>query len=217
MTPDRPQALSHVFWIGGATDSGKSTLAQKLAERHRLQVYHYDKRDQAHHEKLAQIHPAYRPFLAASLNERWVYPEPEELFKRMLQSFWDRFPLVMQDLAAIPSDRDILAEGFGFLPELLAPHLSSPAQALWLVPTEDFKLTSMQRRGKPSFGAQVSDPVRARQNLFTRDMLLAQHIREQVSQYDYTLYEVDGSRSADETADLIEGQLALFLNRNDQR
>jgi hypothetical protein len=33
-------ALSHVLWIGGATDSGKSTAAQKLAQRHQLQVYH---------------------------------------------------------------------------------------------------------------------------------------------------------------------------------
>lgn len=211
MTPDRPQALSHVLWIGGATDSGKSTLAQKLAERRRLQVYHYDRRDQAHHEQLAQIHPAYRSFLAASLDERWVYPEPEDLFQRMLQSFRDRFPLVIQDLAAFPSDCGILAEGFGFLPELLAPHLSNLTQALWLVPTESFKLASMQQRNKPSFGAQVSDPVRAKQNLFGRDMLLAQFIREQVLKFGYILYEVDGSRSADEMADLVEGQLAPFF------
>jgi hypothetical protein len=213
MMPDRTPVFSHVLWIGGTTDSGKSTLAQVLAERRRLHVYHYDKRDLAHHEQLAQNHPAYRSFLAASLDERWVYPEPEELFQRMLQSFRDRFPLVMQELAALPCDRGILAEGFGFLPELLAPLLSSPAQALWLVPTESFKLASMQRRNKPSFGAQVSDPVRAKQNLFARDMLLAQYIREQVSKYSYTLYEVDGSRSAGETADLIEGHFSPFLDR----
>ncbi len=68
-----------------------------------MQIYHYDQRDLAHHEQLAQTHPAYQAFLAASLDERWVYPEPEELFQRMLQSFQDRFPLVIQDLIALPS------------------------------------------------------------------------------------------------------------------
>ena len=211
MTQAGPQAFSHVLWIGGATDSGKSTLAQKLAERHGLQIYHYDKRDLAHHEQLAQTRPAYQAFLTASLDERWVYPAPAELFQRMLESFQDRFPLVMQDLIALPRERGILAEGFGLLPGLLAPLLTHPAQALWLVPAEDFKLASMRRRGKPSFGAQVSDPERAKTNLLERDRLLTEYLREQVSKYGYTLVEVDGSRSAGEMADLIEAHFAPFL------
>lgn len=211
MTQAGPQAFSHVLWIGGATDSGKSTLAQKLAERHGLQVYHYDKRDLTHHEQLAQTRPAYQAFLAASLDDRWVYSEPAELFQRMLQSFQDRFPLVMQDLIALPRERGIVVEGFGLLPELLAPLLIHPAQALWLVPSEDFKLASMRQRGKPSFGSVVRDPERAKTNLLERDRLLAEYLREQVLKYGYTLVEVDGSRSASQMADLVEAHFAPYL------
>jgi 2-phosphoglycerate kinase len=205
------QALSHILWIGGATDSGKSTVAQKLGERHQLQVYHYDRRDSAHHEQLATTIPAYRAFLDASLDERWVYPEPEDLLQRSLQSFRDRFPLVIDDLLAFSNDQRIVAEGFGLLPELLAPLLSKPAQAIWFVPTEEFKWVSMQRRGKPSFGPQTSNPERAKTNLFTRDRLLAAYLKKQATQYDCAVVEVDGSRSADEMTDLIERHFVSYL------
>jgi adenylate kinase family enzyme len=212
MPQDWRHALSHVLWIGGATDSGKSTAAQKLAQRHLLQFYHYDKRDLAHHEQLAKTIPAYRDFLDASLDERWVYPEPEELLQRTLRSFQDRFSLVIEDLLALPKEQQIVAEGFGLLPEFLAPLLSGPAQALWLVSTAEFKRASMLRRGKPSFRAQVSDPERAKANLYRRDLLLADYLNEQVVKYGYTVYEVDGSDSPEELTNRIEQHFAAFLS-----
>jgi len=45
----------------------------------------------------------------------------------------------MEDLIAMPRERGIVAEGFGLLPEILAPLLSCPTQAIWLMPTEAFK------------------------------------------------------------------------------
>jgi hypothetical protein len=173
--------------------------------------YHYDQRDLAHHEQLAKTIPIHRAFLDASLDERWVAPDPEALLHRAFRSFQDRFPLVVEDLLAYSNEQQVVAEGFGLLPELLAPWLSSPAQAIWLVPTEAFKWASMTRRGKPSFGPQVSDPERAKTNLFTRDMLLAAYLKEQVPSYGYTVHEVDGSHSPDELADLIEQHFASLL------
>jgi adenylate kinase family enzyme len=205
------RSLPYVLWIGGATDCGKSTVAQQLAQRHRLQVYHYDKRDLAHHEELAQTTSVYRTFLNTSLDERWVYPEPAQLFHRMLRSFRDRFPLVIEDLLAFSREQLIVAEGFGLLPELLVPLLSSPRQAVWLVPTEAFKWASMIRRGKPSFSSEVSDPHRAKLNLFRRDRLLAEYIKEQVLSREHTLYEVDGSCSVEEMTDLIEKHFSPYF------
>lgn len=34
--------LEHVLWIGGATDSGKTSVARALAQTYGLQEYHYD-------------------------------------------------------------------------------------------------------------------------------------------------------------------------------
>lgn len=92
--------------------------------------------------------PEIQKFNEASLDERWVIPEPKALLERALFSFSHRFPLVIDDLLGLPKDQPILAEGFGFLPELVHPLLSNPQQAIWLVPTESFKRDSMERRGK---------------------------------------------------------------------
>jgi hypothetical protein len=203
------QALSHVLWIGGATDTGKTTIAQIIAGRGGLQLYHYDRHDLPQMERLAQRLPRYRAFLEASLDERWVHPEPRDLLRFLFGSFRDRFPLVVEDLLGLPKEPMILAEGFGLTPELLHPVLSSKRQAVWLVPTSEFKRASMERRDKPSFKHKVSDSERATRNVFERDMLLAEEVRAQAESLGLTVYEVDGARSAEEMATLIERHFQL--------
>jgi hypothetical protein len=173
MAEQSRERLCHVRWIGGGTDSGKTSVARLLSETYRLPVYHYDQADLRHHLRLAQTLPRYAAFLDASMDERWVRPQPEALAERAWQAFRDRFALVTEELTALsfPSGLHVLAEGFGLTPELLEPVLNSPRQAIWLVPTEPFKLAAMQRRGKGRFDGQVSDMERAARNLLQRDRL----------------------------------------------
>ncbi len=70
MNQELTQALSYVLWIGGATDSSKTTLAQMIAARHKFQCYHYDPHDLPHVKHLAQTHPRYRTFLEMSLRDK---------------------------------------------------------------------------------------------------------------------------------------------------
>ncbi len=202
-TENLKQALRHVLWLGGATDAGKTTVAQLLADRHHLQVYHYDRYDFAQLYHLAQTMPAYRRFLNASLEEAWLQPSPEQLVEWAIQTFRDRFPLVIGDLCALPQQPQIIAEGFGLTPELVAPLLSTPRQAVWLIPTPAFKEASMERRSKPSFRDRVSDPALARSNVLARDSRLAAHIRAEAESRGLLVYDVDGSRSAEAIADLV--------------
>ena len=111
----------------------------------------------------------------------------------------------------MPQDRPVIVEGFGLLPELVHPVLSSPNQAIWFVPTETFKWDSMVRRNKPSFAPQVSDPQKARMNLFDRDKLLAAYYRQQVPAYGYQLLEVDGSCSAEEMTRRVEIHFSKYI------
>jgi hypothetical protein len=196
------ESLSHVLWIGGGTDSGKTSVARLLSEIHRLPVYHYDQADLRHHLRLAQTLPRYAAFLDASMDERWVHPEPEALAERAWQAFRDRFALVTEEFTALsfPSGLHVLAEGFGLTPELLEPVLTSPRQAIWLVPTEPFKLAAMQRRGKGRFCGQVSDPQRAWRNLLQRDRLLTERIKADATARHMILLEVDGSETIDAVA-----------------
>lgn len=207
MTP-QPD-LSHIRFIGGATDAGKTTVAALLAEQYGLQVYHYDKTDLAHHQGLAESDAEIAALMAASMDERWLLPSPQVLTARALRSFDLRFPLVLEDLLALPPEPPITAEGFGLTPDLVVPLLAEPNQAIWLIPTEDFKRESMRRRGKPSFGNQVSDPQQAAQNLLARDLLLAEEITAQAQRYDCRVIGVDGSQTAEETASIVGQHFGL--------
>lgn len=214
MDQELRQALSHILWIGGATDTGKTTISQIVAERHRLQIYHYDRHDQLQLEQLAQTLPRYRVFLDASLEERWIVPEPEDLLQFLLRSFQDRFPLVVKSLLDLPKEPMIVAEGFGFTPELLFPILSSVRQAVWFVPSEDFKWASMERRNKPSFKGEVSDPERATRNVFVRDMLLAKQVSVQAESRGLTVYKIDGTCSTEDMATQVEQHFEPFLHKH---
>lgn len=201
-----------VFWIGGAPDSGKSTTARYLAERYGLNTYHYDQHDVRHHEVLAKSDERMRRFMDGSLDERWVRPTPLELYERSMASFHARFPLVLEELRELrPEDTPVVAEGFGFLPELVAPLLATPDQGIWLIPADAFKLASMQQRGKPSFAARTCDPERARANLLGRDRLLAEHIEEEARAAKLPLYTVSGSFSVDAASARAEVHLLRFL------
>jgi hypothetical protein len=144
--------LSTPCWIGGATDAGKTRVARALSRKNRLR----------HHNRLAERSPDYAAFLDQTLDERWVKPAPEDLASRAWQAFHDRFPLVLEDLTALslPEGMQIIAEGYGLTPGLVLPLLAKPSHFVCLLPTDAFKLSSMQRRGKGYFGGEVSDPKR---------------------------------------------------------
>jgi hypothetical protein len=191
------EKLCHVLWIGGGTDSGKTSVARLLSETYRLPVYHYDQANLRHHLRLAPTSPRYADFLNSTMDERWVRPEPEELAERAWQAFQDRFALVTEDLTALsfPDGMRVLAEGFGLVPHLIEPLLTSRRQAIWLVPTEKLKLAAMQLRGKGRFDGQVSDSQRASRNLLERDRLLTERIKTDARAQGMTVLEIDGSQS----------------------
>jgi hypothetical protein len=120
--------------------------------------------------------------------------------------------LVTEDLAALslPEGMHILAEGFGFTPVLLEPLLKSSKQAVWLLPTEEFKLASMQRRDKGECGGEVSDPHRATRNLSERDRLLGERIRADAKALNMTIIEVNGSESVERSAARVANHFGVL-------
>lgn len=195
--------LAHVLWIGGSTDAGKTTVAYQLAEQFGMELYRFDVAIKRHFDLLVQTNPKLQLYHAQSDEERWVKPSPKGLFDWLLYVFGEQWPLVLEDLLALPTDKLVLTEGFGFLPEIVAPLLSSPYQAIWLVPTESFKWQSMKPRQKYTRRLSWSDPERAINNLFRRDMMLVDLIREQTAEQDLTLLEIDGSDPAGVVAQQI--------------
>jgi hypothetical protein len=204
--------LEQVYWIGGPPDAGKTTLARALASKHNLALYEFDRSDLRHHRTLADVDPEVASFLAASLDERWVRPEVDELVQRALQSFESRFPLVLADLEDLAggAPSGVIAEGFGLLPELVAPLLGAQTyRAVWLMPATEFKTASMRRRDKPSFRHQTSDPERARRNLLARDARLGAVIATQAAAASLAVIHVDGDMDSGRLIDMVDRSFKL--------
>ena len=221
MDDDLKSALQHVLWIGGGTDTGKTSIARTIARRYGLQTYHYDRNESSHIERLINAGSAYFQNLVTKtaegywelrdVDEYWVSRSPDTMAQETITSWKERFPLVMEDLQAMSKEPMIIAEGPGLFPECVHRVLRSPRQAIWLVPTEAFKRALVKQRGKPSVRAQTSDPERATENLIARDMLMARLVREEAQERGLKLCELDGSQSLEEMVAVVEHHFEPLL------
>ena len=211
---DLRSSLQHVLWIGGGTDTGKTSIAQAIAHRYGLQVCHYDRNESSHIERLISAGSAYLEKLVTKTpegtwelrdaDEYWVLRSPDVMARETITSWKERFPLVVEDLQAMPREPMIIAEGPGLFPECVCRVLRNPRQAIWLVPTEGFKRALVKQRGKPGVRAKTSDPERATENLFARDMLMARLVCEEAQERGLKVCEVDGSQSLVEMVAVVE-------------
>lgn len=204
-------ALERVLWIGGGTGAGKTTVAKAIAERHGLERYDYDWHDARDHSDRTRVdrHPKRAAFLAMSMDERWVMRSPKRMAEMELLEFRERFEMVLEDLAALPADR-VVADGFGLLPELVAPHLASRRQAIFLLPTPATRERNYAARGWAGI-AGTSDHGRASRNKLDRDALLTEHVRRTARAHDLATVELDGSQMLEEVIATVERHFAPML------
>lgn len=210
---DLRERLSHVLWIGGGTGAGKSSVAIALAERYGLARYDYDWHDARDHTERTRPdrHPHRAAFLAMSLDERWVLRSPREMADNAVGSFRDRFEMVIEDLLALPRDRAIVADGFGLLPELIDPLLDNRRQAVFLLPTPEFRAFALEQRGWRTMD-DTSDADRARRNRLARDELLTDHVRQSAARLGFATIKVDGSLSLGELTAEVDRVFSPLLS-----
>ena len=209
------ERLGHVLWIGGGTGAGKSSVASALAERYGLARYDYDWHDSRDHTERTRPdrHPHRAAFLAMSLDERWVLHTPREMADNAIGSFRDRFEMVIEDLLALPRDRAVVADGFGLLPELIHPLTASHHQAVFLLPTPEFRAVALERRGWRTIDG-TSDADRARANRLARDELLTEYVRQTAAGLGFATISVDGTRGLDEITAEVDRRFSPLLSNS---
>ena len=193
--------LRHVYWIGGGSAAGKSTISRRLAAEYVLQAYSTDDVMQDHARRsTAEDCPLLHKFMAMSMDERWVNRSPQE----MLETFhWFRgegFSLIVEDLLTFSRDTGVVAEGFRLLPHLVKPLLADPDHAVWLIPTPEFREAVIDSRGGRTweFIARTGDPERALRNLLERDAMFTDSLKEEAQRLEMNIIQVDLTVSEDE-------------------
>jgi hypothetical protein len=197
------ERLRHVYWIGGGSGAGKSTIARRIAARHGLRVYATDD-SMAEHARRGtdEGSPLLRSFIAMDMDERWVNRPP----KAMLETFhWFRgegFDFITEDLLRLPREPGVIVEGFRLLPRLVEPLLPVPGRAVWLLPTPAFRQAVFEARGGPAWGflAKTTNPERALRNLLERDRMFTDALREETARLGLPAIEVDAATTEDELA-----------------
>lgn len=203
--------LRHVRWIGGGSGAGKSTIARELADEHGLRVYSSDATLGDHRRRSNPTdHPLLHEFLAMDMDERWVNRSPSVMLETFHGFQGEAFEFIIKDLLAMSDDAPILAEGFRLLPRLVAPLLSRPDQAVWLVPTAEFRRAAFDARGFTwEIPQKTSHPERALANLLERDQLFTNQVAREASALQLTVIEVDLDRSVDQLTSLVADALRL--------
>ena len=195
------EQFRHVYWIGGGSGAGKSTTVRRIAAEHDLQLYATDDVMLDHSRRSTPERcPFLHQFMAMDLDERWVNRSP----KAMLETFhWFRgegFSMIIEDILRLPKKPGVIAEGFRLAPRLVKPLLAERSQAVWLLPTPEFRQAVMDSRGGPEWGflGKTSNPERALRNLLDRDAMFTHRLYEEAKRLELNSIEVDPTMTVDD-------------------
>ena len=206
------ERLRHVYWIGGGSGAGKSTVARRIAAGRGLQVYSTDDVMPEHARRSTpEDCPLLHEFMAMGMDERWVSRSPQA----MLETFhWFRgegFPMIVEDILRLPKEPGVIAEGFRLLPRLVEPLLAARSRAVWLLPTPEFRQAVFDSRGgaRRGFIGRTSDPEQALRNLLDRDRMFTDHLSGETKRLGLNIVEVDTAMTVDDVTGRVKEALGL--------
>ncbi|MEM7134225.1 MAG: hypothetical protein AAF702_48595 [Chloroflexota bacterium] len=210
------QALTHVLWIGGSPDAGKTSVGTALAEKKGWLFYSCDE----HAEALLTNHILNDPvafwptWVKRPVDARWLEPV-ENQAQNMLRIETDLFPWITSELLTMSTQMPIVVEG-NLPPNLISPYLTTKHQALWMIPTPAFARASFDRRGKDDH-SERSDPRRVRENHMARDRLLGEHSKREAEARALKVLEIDGTHPIEEVSEIARNHFEPHLSQQDER
>ncbi len=197
------EQLQHVYWIGGGSAAGKSTIARRIASTQGFRVYSTDDVMTDHARRSApEDCPLLHEFMAMDMDERWVNRSPKTMHDTFHWFRGEGFNLIIEDVLQFPREPRVIVEGFRLLPHLVQPHLSVSNQAVWLLPTSEFRQSVFEGRSGSTahFLARTSDPERGLGNLLERDRMFTNILCEETTRLGLSVIDVDTTTTEDEIA-----------------
>lgn len=206
ITSDLREELRNVYWIGGGSGGGKSTVARRIADRYGLRLYATDD-VMAEHSRRSRPEdcPLLHQFIAMNMDDRWVNRSPATMLDTFHWFHGEGFNMIIEDLLRISANVRVIAEGFRLLPRLVKPVLSASDHAVWLLPSPEFRLATIERRGGSASGflAKTSNPEGALRNLLERDRMFTDRLRQEIEDLGLRAIRVHSDITEEDSANLV--------------
>ena len=202
--------LGHVFWLGGSTCAGKSSIGEVIAARFDIDLYRVDEAFEVHAQHFdPELHPTLTKWRASSWNQRWMQPL-ETLVRDVIACYQEHFTLILADILSMPEDRPLLVEGTALLPRQVDAVLAERSRAIWVVATAGFQLEHYSRRDwVPGVLEQCDDSGAAFHNWMGRDAEFARWLAAEVNALGLRLLRVDGRQTIKENAEAVISHFRL--------
>jgi 2-phosphoglycerate kinase len=200
----------HVCWIGGSPCSGKSSIAANLAATHGMRVYDCDEAYERHRPLVTpRQQPVFHRLAHATCDDLWMRPIDRQV-EEEIALYREQFPLILADVASMPTSQPVIAEGAALLPELVDGLSVRRNRAIWIVPTEAFQRAHYAKRAwRHDVLATCADQDQAWHNWMERDAGFARRVAREAKQRGFRLLVVDGTRSLAENCRTVEAWFGL--------
>ncbi|BCN30845.1 hypothetical protein [Anaeromicropila herbilytica] len=200
---------SLIYWIGGSTCAGKTSISNILAAKYGFTVYHCDDYLGKHIDQSdAQKHP--------NLNKKVSFNDilsmkVKEYLKWNVDVFCEEFEMILEDLDKLDDGKPILVEGINLLPKLIRDQITDDDHAVWLVANEMFyKKHQMNRNEMFERIKECSNPEQALHNYMSDDLAFGKYILNDVKRLDMKVMEVGDESDITKYVDVISSYFNLL-------
>ena len=192
-----------MYWIGGGSGAGKSTIARRLARQHGLRLYSTDDVMADHGGRIGRRIPR---SCTRSSPWTWMSDGCDRSPGVMLETFDGSGARSSARSSRIcwgwPDRPGVVAEGFRLLPGLVRPLLAQPGHAVWLLPTPRFRHAALRSRGTLwQIAGKTTEPDRALANMLERDRMFTERLRAEAVDLGLPALEIDITLTEDDLED----------------
>lgn len=197
----RQRIMKNLYYIGGSPCSGKSTVAEILSEKYDLYYFKVDDfLEKYRKEGAARGYEICGKQARMDAEETWMR-DPELQCREEFVFYREIFELIQEDLSRITdlTDKEIIAEGAAFLPELMQRARVSKRRYVSITPEKEFQISHFKtREWLPLVLEGCRDQEQAFANWIERDHLFARGVQHQCLKGGYLCVINDGSMQISE-------------------
>ncbi len=185
-----------IYFIGGSPCSGKSTIAQMIADMYGMYYFKVDDYLDEYTEKGRIKGKEICTKLGGMTSQQIWMREPQIQCEEELQYYREVFEFSLDDLSKIDAPKGIITEGAAYLPELMRQSGIENNHYICITPTKKFQLSHYNLQERPFINYVLEgciDKEKAFENWMNRDILFAESIRNQCEVTDYHSILMEGT------------------------